>query len=132
MADTTRKLPRSPRIWWELHLFVIALIVPTVAYPYASAFSPAVTPVGTYLVISGAGIALLLLSMFRDIGPTFVENAEARFQNRYATDIYSIPVTFTAKPTIVPGFSWLRATRADNSETIMPSKLRFNHSRRAA
>ena len=77
-------------------------------------------------------IVLLLLSIFRDVGPTFLEKREAAFQNRNAAQIYSIPVTFDAKPTLVPGFSRLRATRADNSETIGPWKLRFDHSRRVA
>jgi hypothetical protein len=69
---------------------------------------------------------------FWDIGPTFVEKAEARFQNRYAADIYSIPVTFDAKPTLVPGFSRLTAIRADNSQAIGAWALRFNHGRQVA
>lgn len=83
-------------------------------------------------MISGTAIVLLLLSVFRDIGPTFVEKAEAEFQNRYVADIYSIPVTFDVRPTLVPGFSRLRATRADNRQAIGAWTLRLKYGRQIA
>ena len=132
MAGETKKLPRAPRFWWEGALFATAFFVPSTVYPFASTVSSAVTPFGTSLAISGMAVILLLLSIFRDVGPTFLEKREAAFQNRYAAHIYSIPVTFDAKPTPGPGFSRLRATRADNSETIGPWKLRFDHGRQVA
>lgn len=132
MADETKKLPRAPRFWWEGALFATAVFVPSSVYPFASAVSSAVTPFGTSLAISGTAIVLLLLSIFRDVGPAFVETAEAKFQNLYGADIYSIPVTFDASPTSIPGFSRLSATRADTGETIGPWTLRFNHGRQVA
>lgn len=127
MTEANKDLPRAPRFWWEKTLFALTLVLPSTIYPFAHAFNSSVSPFGTSLVVAGTLIVLILLSIFRDIGPTFVEKAEARFQNRYAADIYSIPVTFDAKPTLVPGFSRLRATRADNSQAIGAWALRFNH-----
>lgn len=132
MSGASKSKPRAPRLWWEVVLFVVALFVPSTIYPFASAASSAVTPFGTSLAISGTAIVLLLLSVLRDIGPTFVESAEAEFQNRHAADIYSIPVTFDVTPTIVPGFSRLRATRVDNNQAIGAWALRYNHGRQAA
>ena len=132
MTEAAKDLPRAPRFWWEKTLFALVILLPSTIYPFATAFNSSITPFGTSLVVAGTLIALLLLSIFRDIGPTFIEKSEARFQNRYAADIYSIPVTFDAKPTLVPGFSRLRATRADNSETIGAWALRFNHGRQVA
>jgi hypothetical protein len=132
MSEASNSRPRAPRLWWEAVLFVVAVFVPSTIYPFASAASSAVTPFGTLLAISGTAIVLLLLSVFRDIGPTFVEESEAAFQNRHAADIYSIPVMFDVKPTLVPGFSRLRAKRADNSETIGAWALRLKHSRQVA
>jgi len=120
-------LPRAPRFWWEKTLFALVILLPSTIYPFATAFNSSITPFGTSLVVAGTLIVLLLLSIFWDIGPTFVEKAEARFQNRYAADIYSIPVTFDAKPTLVPGFSRLTAIRADKSQAIGAWALRFNH-----
>ena len=132
MDEAKKELPRAPTFWWEKTLFALVLLLPSTVYPFATAFDSTITPFGTSLVVAGTGIVLILLSIFRDIGPIFVEKAEARFQNRYAADIYSIPVTFDAKPTLVPGFSRLRATRADNSQTIGAWALRFNHGRQVA
>ena len=132
MTEATKDLPRAPRFWWEKTLFALVILLPSTIYPFATAFNSSITPFGTSLVVAGTLIVLLLLSIFRDIGPTFVEKAEARFQNRYAADIYSIPVTFDAKPTLVPGFSRLTAIRADNSEAIGAWALRLNHGRQVA
>ncbi len=132
MDEATKDLPRAPRFWWEKTLFALIILLPSTVYPFADAVSSAVTPFGTSLVVAGTLLVLLLLSIFRDVGPTFLEKREAAFQNRYAAQIYSIPVIFDAKPTVVPGFSRLRATRADNSETIGPWKLRFDHGRQVA
>lgn len=129
MNEAAKEIPRGPRVWWEKILFALILVLPTTIYPFATAFNSSITPFGTSLVVAGTLIVLILLSIFRDIGPTFVEKAEARFQNRYAADIYSIPVIFEAKPTLVPGFSRLKATRADNGQTIGAWALRFNHGR---
>lgn len=132
MAETIKQVPRAPRLWWERSLFAVAAFVPVMIYPFASALGPAVTPFATSLVVSGIAILLLLLSIFRDIGPTALEKAEAQFQNPYASDIYSVPVTFDVKPTLVPGFSRLSAKRADKSQAIGVWSLRFNHGRQVA
>lgn len=132
MSETPKSKPRAPRFWWEGVLFVVAVFLPSTIYPFTFAVSSAVTPFGTSLVISGTAIVLLLLSVFRDIGPTFVEKAEAEFQNRYVADIYSIPVTFDVRPTLVPGFSRLRATRADNRQAIGAWTLRLKYGRQIA
>lgn len=132
MKEANKDLPRAPRDWWEKTLFALILVLPSTIYPFAKAFSTTVTPLGTSLVVAGTLIVLLLLSIFRHVGPTFVEKREAAYQNRHAAEIYSVPVTFDTEPTFVPGFSRLRATRADNSQTIGAWKLRFNHGRQAA
>ena len=132
LSGTSKSKPRAPRLWWEGALFAVAVFLPSTIYPFASAASSAVTPFGTSLAVSGTAIVLLLLSVFRDIGPSFVEKAEAEFQNRHAANIYSIPVTFDVKPTLVPGFSRLRATRVDNNQAIGAWSLRLNHARQVA
>lgn len=132
MTEATKDLPRAPRFWWEKTLFALVILLPSTIYPAATEFNSSITPFGTSLIVAGTLIVLILLSIFRDIGQTFVEKAEARFQNRYAAGIYSIPVTFDAKPTLMPGFSQLRATRADNSQAIGVWALRFNHGRQVA
>ena len=93
MKEANKDLPRAPRDWWEKTLFALILVLPSTIYPFAKAFSTTVTPLGTSLVVAGTLIGLLLLSIFRHVGPTFVEKREAAYQNRHAAEIYSIPVT---------------------------------------
>lgn len=132
MKEINKDRPRAPRDWWEKTLFALLLVLPSTIYPFAKAFKTTVTPLGTSLVVTAPLIILLLLSIFRHIGPTFVVKREAAYQNRHAAEFYSIPVTFDAEQTFVPGCSRLRATRSDNSQTVDAWKLQFDNGRQAA
>ena len=77
-------------------------------------------------VIAVAAI-LAVLSEVWDIAPTVIINAEARYQNRQAREVYTIPVVFHAMRTFVPGISRLHVTRTDDSHAVQPWTLRFEH-----
>lgn len=130
MESDIKRRSRAPRYRWEFGLVWIAILLPTTLYPFLSG-NTVITPfVGTMAVIVLAA-GFISLSLVFDITPTFITKAEADFQNEMAGEMYSIPVVFRAVPTAFPGFSRLRATRADRKEPISVWTLRFHHGRRS-
>ncbi|HEY0122174.1 MAG TPA: hypothetical protein VGC14_10500 [Rhizobium sp.] len=107
-------------------MFTAVWLIPLTFYPFLAAghwLAPIIIAIVVIAIILG------VLSEVWDIGPTFVEQAEARYQIRYAPLAYSIPVGFDVAETAVPGFSRLRITRTDTDQTIGGWELRLKHSR---
>ena len=129
MESDIKRRSRAPRYKWEFGLVWIVILLPTTLYPFLSG-NTVITPfvATTAVIVLAAG--LISLSLVFDITPTFITRAEADFQNELAGEMYSIPVVFRAEPTAFPGFSRLRAIRADLKEPISVWTLRFHHGRR--
>lgn len=128
MAMDIKERSRAPRFKYESVLFIFAILLPATLYPYFAA-STFVTPFAGTMVIFAVVAGLISLSLVFDISPTFVTRAEADYQNMYASDLYTLAVRFHAEPTIVPGFSRLRAIRGDLRQPISVWSLRMHHGR---
>ncbi len=125
----TKDRSRAPKMLWEASLFISAIFVPMTLYPFLPEnvwISPFTATVSVFVICA----CLISLSIVYDISPTFVENAEAEFQNRHASDLYSVPVVFLVTKTAVPGFSRIQIKRTDTQQLIRPWALRLEHSRR--
>ena len=118
-------LPRAPRFHWLLIIAFGASIV-TSALPGFGEEHWATSIAFLSCVIVVAAV-LAVLSEVWDIAPSVIIKAEARYQNRQAREVYTIPVAFEAAPTPVPGISRLRVTRTDDNRPIRPWVLRFEH-----
>lgn len=119
---------REPQVKYESVLFIFAIFLPASLYPYFAA-SSLVTPFAGTMVIFAVVAGLISLSLVFDISPTFITKAEADYQNMYASDLYTLAVRFHAEPTVVPGFSRLRAIRGDLRQPISVWNLRIHHGR---
>ncbi|KAB2676689.1 hypothetical protein [Brucella tritici] len=118
-------LPRAPRFYW-LIILVFAASTITSDLP---GFGEGHWSISTAFRACVVAIAVVLaaLSEIWDIAPAVIVNAEARYQNRQAREVYTIPVVFDVAPTPVPGISRLRVTRTDDNLAIRPWVLRFEH-----
>jgi hypothetical protein len=118
-------LPRAPR-FYSLVILAFAASAITSDLPGFGQGHWSTSAAFRGCVIAVTAI-LAVLSEVWDIAPTVIINAEARYQNRQAREVYTIPVAFEAAPTLVPGISRLRVTRTDDNRAIRPWALRFEH-----
>lgn len=118
-------LPRAPRFYW---LIILAFAASTITSDLPD-FGEGHWSTSTTFRACIIAIALLLaaLSEFWDIAPAIIVSAEARYQNRQAQAVYTIPVVFDTAPTVVPRMSRLRVTRTDDHRPVRPWTLRFDY-----
>lgn len=128
METDIKRRSRAPRFKWEAGLVMAVVFLPAALYPLLSG-GAVITPFVVAMAVIVLAAGLISLSLVFDITPTFVTKAEADFQNELAAELYSIPVVFRAAPTAFPGFSRLRATRADLKQPISVWSLRMHHGR---
>lgn len=122
---TNSLLPRAPRFYWLVILaFAVSGITSDLPGFGEEHWSTSAAFRGCVIAIA---VILAVLSEVWDIAPTVIINAEARYQNRQASEVYTIPVAFDAAPTLLPGISQLRVTRTDDNRAIRPWALRFEH-----
>lgn|GEM_PF-3045577 len=118
-------LPRAPRFYWLIILaFAVSVITSDLPGFGEEHWSTSIAFRGSVIAVAAI---LAVLSEVWDIAPTVIINAEVRYQNRQAREVYTIPVVFHAVRTFVPGISRLRVTRTDDRHAIQPWTLRFEH-----
>lgn len=118
-------LPRAPRFYWLVILAFAASVIMSDLPGFGDEhWSTSVAFRGSVIAVAAI---LAVLSEVWDIAPAVIVNAEARYQNRQACEVYTIPVAFEAARTFMPGISRLRVTRTDDHRAIRPWTLRFEH-----
>lgn len=118
-------LPRAPRFYWLIILAFAASTITSDLQGFGEGHWSTSTAFRACVVAIAVGLAAL--SEIWDIAPAVIVNAEARYQNRQAREVYTIPVVFDAAPTVVPGMSRLRVLRTNDNLAIRPWTLRFEH-----
>ena len=118
-------LPRAPRFYWLIILAFAASTITSDLPDFGEGHWSTSTAFRACTIAIAVGLAAL--SEIWDIAPAVIVKAEARYQNRQAREVYTIPVVFDAAPTVAPGMSRLRVTRTDDNLAIRPWALRFEY-----
>ena len=122
---TKSLLPRAPRFYWLVILAFAASIIASSLPDFGPEhWSISIAVRGCVIAVAAV---LAALSEIWDIAPSVIIKAEARYQNRQAREVYTIPVVFDTAPTVVPRMSRLRVTRTDDHRPVRPWTLRFDY-----
>jgi hypothetical protein len=114
-------IPHAPRFYWLIILAFAASTITSDLPGFGEGHWSTSTAFRACIIATALGLAAL--SEIWDIAPAVIVNAEARYQNRQAREVYTIPVVFDAAPTVVAGMSRLRAPRKGrraNGRTASP------------
>ncbi len=118
-------IPHAPRFYWLIILAFAASTITSDLPGFGEGHWSTSTAFRACIIATALGLAAL--SEIWDIAPAVIVNAEARYQNRQAREVYTIPVVFDAAPTVVAGMSRLRVTRTDDHRPVRPWTLRFDN-----